>query len=212
MMSKPFFSVIVPAHNAADRIRKGLNSIKRQTFTDYELIIICDDCQDDTAKIALGYADCVRVVDWHSCGKSRNAGLDEAHGQWILFMDDDDWWIGDDAFQIIHDTIIRGGDDFDVLAFGFHFGERGDVFQFFGKHYIAIWNKAWKREFLGRIGARFPDVPHSDDVGFAEFTHPKARFRYLMAVLYDYNYMRPGSITYKLKTGELKRLEDMGLR
>ena len=208
---KPFFSVIVPQHNSAEWMRKGLASIKRQTFKDYELIIICDACEDDTAKIALGYADKLYTVDFHSCGKSRNKGLDEAEGDWILFMDDDDWWKDDDAFLKIHDRIIQE-DDFDVLAFGFRFGDRGDAHQNNGRLYPAIWNKAWKREFIERIGARFPEVPHSDDVGFAEATHPRARFRYLMEVLYYYNFMRPGSITQKLATGELKTLEEMGLR
>jgi hypothetical protein len=76
--------------------------------------------------------------------------------------------------------------------------------------YIAIWNKAWKRSFISNT--RFPEVPHSDDVGFAEQLHPKARFRYIDDDLYYYNYLRPGSITAKLRSGELKTLEQMGLR
>ena len=212
-MSQPFFSVIVPAHNAADRIRRGLSSIKRQTFTDYELIVICDDCQDDTAKIALGYADVVQSVCWHSCGKTRNAGLEAATGKWILFMDDDDWWNDDSAFMMIAHEIKRlekAGEQFDVLAFDFIFGERGYARQNPGRLFIAIWNKAWRMEFIG--DTRFPEVPHSDDVGFAEQTHHRARFRFLNEPLYYYNYMRPGSITQKLQSGELKTLEAMGLR
>ena len=208
-----FFSVIVPAHNAADRIRKGLGSIKRQTFTDYELIVICDDCQDDTAKIALGYADVVRCVDWHSCGKTRNAGLEAATGEWVLFMDDDDWWMDDSAFMMIAQEIKRlekAGDQFDELAFDFIFGSNGYARQIPGRLYIAIWNKAWRREFIG--DTRFPEVPHSDDVGFAEQLHPKARVRFMNEPLYYYNWMRPGSITQQLSTGELKTLEEMGLR
>ena len=56
-MNKPFFSVIVPAHNAAGRIRKLLDSIKMQTFDDYEVIIVCDDCQDNTSDIAAEYLE-----------------------------------------------------------------------------------------------------------------------------------------------------------
>lgn len=212
-MEKPFFSVIVPCHNAAGRMRKGLGSIKRQTFTDYELIIICDDCQDDTAKIALGYGDKVRTVDWHNCGKSRNAGLELAEGKYVLFMDDDDWWTDDSAFMIIAQELKRlerEGEPFDVLAFNFIFGESGLARQYPGHLYIAIWNKAWSREFIGET--RFPEVPHSDDVGFAEQTHHRARFKYLNEALYYYDWMRPGSITQKLHTGELKTLEEMGLR
>ena len=49
----PFFSVIVPAYNSAEYIRKGLDSIKEQAFTDYELIIVCDSCTDNTEEIRL---------------------------------------------------------------------------------------------------------------------------------------------------------------
>ena len=51
-MSNPFFSVIVPMHNSAAFMRRGLDSIREQTFTDYELIIVCDACEDNTADIA----------------------------------------------------------------------------------------------------------------------------------------------------------------
>ena len=208
-MSNPFFSVIVPAHNAACRIRRGLSSIMRQTFADYELIVVCDDCQDDTAAIARAYTKNVYEVSWHNCGKTRNKGLDEATGKWILFMDDDDWLQNEDAFQIIADA-IRKDENFDVLAFGFTFRMNGYSRQFPGHLYIAIWNKAWKRSFIG--DTRFPEVPHSDDVGFAEQLHPRARFRYIDDNLYFYDYLRPGSITAKLRSGELKTLEQMGLR
>ena len=208
-MGEPFFSVIVPAHEAEARIRRGLESIRRQTFEDYELIVICDDCGDSTAAIAREYTDKVFEVGWHNCGKTRNKGLDEATGRWILFMDDDDWWQDDSAFQVIAEGIRHGG-DFDVLAFGFTFGSNGYVMQYPGHLYIAIWNKAWRRGFIG--DTRFPEVPHSDDVGFAEQTHHRARFRYMNENLYYYDYMRPGSITQKLRTGELKTLEQMGLR
>lgn len=103
-----------------------------------------------------------------------------------------------------------GGGDRGRLAFGFTFGSNGYVMQYPGHLYIAIWNKAWRRGFIG--DTRFPEVPHSDDVGFAEQTHHRARFRYMNENLYYYDYMRPGSITQKLHTGELKTLEQMGLR
>lgn len=208
-----FFSVIIPAHNAAGWMRKGLDSIKRQTFTDYELIIVCDDCQDKTAEIAREYTDRVYEVSWHNCGKTRNRGLDEATGKWILFMDDDDWFMDDSAFMVIAQELKRlekEGDQFDVMAFDFIFGSNGYARQYPGHLYIAIWNKAWRREFIGET--RFPEVPHSDDVGFAEQTHDRARFRFMNEALYYYNWMRPGSITQKLHTGELKTLEEMGLR
>lgn len=204
----PFFSVVVPLHNAADRMRKGLDSIKQQTFKDYELILVCDDCQDNTAEIAREYTDKVFEVQWHNCGKTRNKGLDKATGKWVLFMDDDDWWMSNTAFKEIADAIVKNGKDFDVLVFDFIFGNNGwQTHQNPDQIYIAIWNKAWKREFIGEH--RFPPMPHSDDAGFAEEMHPLARFRFHNKPYYYYNFMRPGSISYLLDKGELKHLEDM---
>ena len=89
----PKFSVIMPAHNASEYIRKALDSVRMQTFKDYELIVICDACDDDTADIAREYTDKVIEVGFRNPGPTRSAGLDAATGEWELFMDDDDCWI-----------------------------------------------------------------------------------------------------------------------
>ena len=72
------FSLIIPAHNAAEYIRKGLESVRAQHFTDYELIVVSDACEDDTAEIAREYTDHVIEVDFHDPGLTRSAGLDAA--------------------------------------------------------------------------------------------------------------------------------------
>lgn len=87
------FSIIIPAYNSAGYIRKALDSIQIQSFTDYELIVVCDSCTDDTRAIAEEYGAKVEEVDCHCDGGTRNRGLDIAQGEWILFMDDDDWWL-----------------------------------------------------------------------------------------------------------------------
>ena len=72
--NKPFFSVIIPAHNSQAYIRKGLESIRQQRFTDYELIIVCDACTDDTELVAKAYTDKVIVTEYGLDGMARNAG------------------------------------------------------------------------------------------------------------------------------------------
>ena len=88
-MSKPFFSVIVTEHNSAEWMRKGLDSIADQSFRDYELIVICDRCTDNTAEIAKSYDArvpeiTVLEVDFGRAGLSRNRGLDIARGECVL--------------------------------------------------------------------------------------------------------------------------------
>ena len=200
-MNEPFFSVIVPQHNSSEYMRKGLDWIRNQTFKDYELLIICDACDDKTIGIACEYGDKIFLTDAGRPCAARNKGLDEARGEWILFMDDDDWWLSSDAFRIIADNAGKHGED--VLAFGFYWKDRGVMLPTKEQPFTAVWNKAWKREFVERIGARFPDWEHSDDDGFTKDTLPHAKMWFLNQPLYYYNFMRPGSLTWRMEQGEL---------
>ena len=197
-MSNPFFSVIVPVHNAEQFMRKGLDAIRGQDFTDYELIVVCDSCTDGTEQIAEEYADTLLTVGFGRAGMSRNAGINIATGKWILFADDDDWYLPG-AFRAIHDA-LKDGPPVDLLAYGFEWKGRGLCIQNHGRIYTAVWNKAWRREFIG--SERFPDWIHTDDLGFARKMHPRARFGYLPMILYYYNFLRPGSVSDKIKNGE----------
>ena len=202
-MSNPFFSVIVPCHNSAEFMRKGLDSIVDQDFDDYELLMVCDRCEDDSDTIAMDYVrtnshDRVMLVDYGRAGLSRNAALDVARGEWVLFMDDDDWYLPG-AFQAIHDELTRQT-NIDILAYGFEWKDRGPTLQSKNSIKTAVWNKAWRREFIG--AERFPDWIHTDDLGFARKMHPKARFGFLPMILYYYNFMRPGSVSDRIRDGE----------
>ena len=72
------FSVIVPAHNAEKTLSKCLQSIKEQTFKDYEIIVVCDSCVDDTYEIAKLYTNKVYKCEYRSDGPTRNVGLEHA--------------------------------------------------------------------------------------------------------------------------------------
>ena len=200
-LKRPFFSVIVPEHNSADFMRRGLESIRNQTFKDYELIIVCDSCTDRTAEIAREYTEKVYEISAGRCAAARNTGLDVAEGEWILFMDDDDWWSDEMAFRRIAQRILDERGAFDVLAFGFYWQNIGYRYNSPQRLYTAVWNKAWKKEFIDRIGARFPDWAHSDDEGFSRLTHHRARIRYMDESLYYYNFMREGSLTWQIENG-----------
>ena len=195
---RPFFSVITPQHNSEAFMRKGLDSVRDQRFTDYELIIVCDRCSDNTVQIAEEYSDIVLEADFGMASLSRNAALDVATGEWVLFLDDDDWYLGG-AFEKIAEE-LKMQPDIDILAYGFEWKGRGTALQGAARIYPAIWNKAWKRSFIGE--ERFPPWIHTDDLGFARKMHKKARFGFLYEPLYYYNFMRPGSVSDKIKNGE----------
>lgn len=200
MDNKPFFSVIIPAHNSAEWIRRGLDSIRAQVWTDYELIVVCDACTDNTAEIAREYTDKVIITEFGLDGKARNAGLDAARGQWVLFMDDDDWFLHEYVFQQL--ALMAGKHGEDMLAFSFIWKGRGYTSQE-KNTYIACWCKCWWRGFIGET--RFSDVPFWSDVDFMHAIMAKKPriYRWDMPMYY-YNYLRKGSISWRKQQGEIE--------
>ena len=198
-MSNPFFSVIIPAHNSAGWIRKGLESIRAQSWTNYELIVVCDACTDNTAEIAREYTDKVIVTDFGLDGMARNAGLDAATGDWVLFMDDDDWFLHEYVFHQLALTVGKHGED--VLQFAFIWKGRG--YTGVDRMYVAVWSKCWYREFIGKT--RFSDRPYWSDVDFMKAMMEKEpRIHRWDMPMYYYNYLRAGSISWRQKQGEIE--------
>lgn len=194
----PKFSIIVPAYNSQDWIRHGLSTIAYQSFTDYELIVVCDRCEDGTASVARQYTDLVFHCDFGNDGLTRNVGLDHATGEWILFMDDDDWWLHEFAFRQISDKLDTYMDDpIDVLSFGFIFRHIGYAppIRKTGAIWPNVWSKCWRRDFIG--SERFNNIPMASDLDFTKrlVIQNHAQFVTLDMPLYYYNYMRPGSQT-----------------
>ena len=191
-MSKPFFSVIVPAHNSEAYLPIGLRSIKNQSFTDYELIVVADACTDNTAKIANLYTDKIIETNYGMDGLARNAGIDAADGYWLIFMDDDDWFLHEYVFQQLHDAAIDT--DADMLVFDFIWRGRGYYRNDGNVVNIAVWSKCWRRGIIGNT--RFPAIPFNSDEPFMnEIVAKKPRALFMGVPMYYYNYMRKGSQT-----------------
>lgn len=90
-------SVIIPLYNKAHYIAETLQSVFRQTYTDYEIIVIDDGSMDDSADIVdqmLPLHPSLRLLRQENRGVSatRNRGIQEARGEWIAFLDADDQW------------------------------------------------------------------------------------------------------------------------
>ena len=190
------FSIIIPAYNSAGHIRKALDSIKSQTFTDYEIIVICDSCTDDTEVIAREYGARTEAVSYHADGLTRNRGIELAAGDWLLFMDDDDWWLHEYVLQQLSDKIDERPDA-DIIAFSFIWREIGYMTPTSrgGGNWIACWCKCYRRECIG--SARFSNlVDGAADIQFFEQMFFKGlRVMNWDMPMYYYNYLRPGSIS-----------------
>ena len=93
----PPVSVVIPAYNRAPTIGAAIDSVLRQTFTDFELVVVDDGSTDGTLTAARAIADPrLRVIaapqNMGAAG-ARNLGVAEARGTWIAFQDSDDEWL-----------------------------------------------------------------------------------------------------------------------
>lgn len=117
-MNNPKVSIIVPVYNVEQYLPRCIDSILTQTFTDFELLLIDDGSHDKSGKICDEYAEKdsrIRVFHKENGGVSsaRNIGLYNAQGEWIAFIDSDDWvgdkWLnGFVSSDLSADLIIQG--------------------------------------------------------------------------------------------------------
>lgn len=82
-------SVIVPAHNEEEYLGKTLESVKSQSFRDFEIIVVCNGCSDKSAEIAKRYADKVFNLKEANVSKAKNFGADKAKNGFLVFLDAD---------------------------------------------------------------------------------------------------------------------------
>lgn len=90
------FSVIIPLYNKAPYVRKTVESVLRQTFDDYELIIIDNGSNDGSSEIVASFTDprirIVRLEENVGVSNARNKGVELSTAPYITFLDADDWW------------------------------------------------------------------------------------------------------------------------
>jgi glycosyltransferase involved in cell wall biosynthesis len=93
----PLVSVVLPTYNRAHTLERAVFSVLRQSFQDFELIIV-DDGSTDGSKVFLdtfSRLECVQVIQMahRGCGAARNRGIEAAIGRYIAFQDSDDEWL-----------------------------------------------------------------------------------------------------------------------
>ena len=161
-MCKDLVSVIVPAYNSENTIKRAIDSIRRQTYPFWELIIVDDGSTDNTTSIVQKYikidSKIKLIINNHSgAAKARNTGLDVAKGTYISFLDSDDWLdtnffatglkkLNEEKADVaIYDLVRVGGDEIYRQKVG------TGIFN----SYTGSCNKLYKKELWEDI--RFPE-------------------------------------------------------
>ena len=186
----------MPSYGVDAYIRDAIEDVLHQSYRRWELIIVDDASPDRTGAIAEEYAandTRIRVLHQQKnmgVSKARNRGMDEARGEYILFLDPDDRY-SSELLMRIYEKLVD--ERVDVVVYGHtedYYDEDGNLSysrEFFlptqyiaDKHVIRHlvmdlegltmygypWNKAFSLEHLRKQGSTFPDIEHIEDILF----------------------------------------------
>lgn len=224
-MKKNLISIIVPIYNVEKYLNKCVDSIINQTYKNIEIILIDDGSPDNCGKICDEYAkkdSRIQVIHKENGGLSdaRNAGLNIASGEYIGFIDSDDY-IAPNMYEKLHNKIVSDKSDMAVCALS-HTDENGNpvrktlnknyyVNQLYNaeqfitqlRHCVTAVNKLYKSALWDNI--RFPiGKIHEDEFVFHKITEKCSYISYIMDELYFY-IQHDNSIT--TKPFNIKRLD-----
>lgn len=212
-MSRPTISVIIPIYKVEPYLRQCLDSVVGQTYQELEIILVDDGSPDGCPAICDEYArqdSRIRVIHQENGGVSaaRNAGLDAATGDWIGWVDPDDW-IEADMYAYLLENALTYGADIVVCGRVERYPDRDVVWAW---EKVEVWDqeqavsrlledkalgnylpeKLWRRELFE--GIRFPVGEIFEDIRTVCHLFLKARrFVALPEVKYNYR-QRPDSI------------------
>jgi hypothetical protein len=111
----PAVSIIIATFNRAPALRMALETVRRQTFTDWEALVIGDGCTDGSGEIVAGMGD--SRFHWHNLPRNsgsqavpNNFGLELARGEWIAYLGHDDLWFPWHLQALVESIVEQGGD------------------------------------------------------------------------------------------------------
>lgn len=161
------FSVVIPCYHSEEFIGKAIKSVQEQSFTDYELLVMCEKDDEKSIKAVRECGVEPYIDDYGSSGAARNAGISLAKGQYILFLDSDDWYLHSECFAMLNQFTRLA---VDILSFAFIFGKYGytSTCGNNGGMYPNVWSRVWRKAFLDNKDIRFPNTSRDEDVVFCQ--------------------------------------------
>ena len=215
-MNTPKVSVIVPVYNACNHLSHCIDSILSQIDIDFELLLINDGSKDGSDKICNEYAmkdSRIRVFHKENGGVSsaRNLGIENADGEWIIFIDSDDW-ISEDMLKDMYDKAISEDADLVYSDLRMFFKENTEVLHIakYDSNKVNMLNNFIKSTFgtvVGMLAKRslyeFNQVRFPVGVKFCEDFYVAVRLMlyskkicYIPTIYYCYNRQNEASASY----------------
>ena len=216
-MEKIKVSVIIPVYNTENYLRACLDSVVNQTLRDIEIICVNDGSTDNSLSILKEYAQKdsrIVLINQKNAGVSaaRNNAIAVAKGEYLAFLDSDDWF-EPDAMEVAYSKISQDKTDVVVFAWKIYYENKfcnevntGIIEKFlnstnslddFIKLSALVWDKLFKTEFIRKHNILFPDgITVTEDGIFCNLVQfSGAKYSYLNKCLANHNDLRPKSAT-----------------
>ena len=219
-MTTPLISVIVPVYRVEEYLERCVKSILSQTYENLEVILVDDGSPDQCPAICDACAEKdarVKVIHQENKGLSgaRNAGIDVASGEYLAFVDSDDYvspHFIEELYQLLQDTgcaigqcrfsYVKGDGlvEESDSAFCIYRGE-SLMEQLYGPEekatcFVVAWNKLYRAELFNETGIRYPEGRiHEDEATTYRLFHEAKKLAFLDRALYGYYTENGGSIT-----------------
>ena len=188
-------SVLIPVYNTEKYLKKCLDSVINQTLKDIEIIIVNDGSKDNSQAIIEEYAckdERIKYFDQENkgLGATRNKGLEMAKGQYIVFLDSDDW-VELDCYEEMYNNAIEKNSDLVIVDYYIDNEEKSFIYKNKyqtnqKKEYLKdvllrnvpgfSWNKLYKKEIIDKNKMKFPIRGELENIEDQYFT---TRFVYL---------------------------------
>ena len=208
-------SVIIPVYKVEKYLCRCVDSVLEQTYTNMEIILVDDGSPDNCPVMCDEYArqdSRVKVIHQENSGLSgaRNAGIDMAQGQWLAFVDSDDY-LAEDFLSRLYEACVSTGSDMSVCRWEYVRGETipehgtGETRVYTGRemlanlyvpdgaYFVVAWNKLYRKELFEDI--RYPlGRIHEDEATTYRIYDKVKKAAYVDRSLYGY-FVTPVSIT-----------------
>lgn len=189
-VQNPKISVIIPAYNSEEYIVKCLDSLIKQTLKDIEIIVVNDGSTDNTYSIISTLANCdfrIKIINQENQkqGTARNRGIEISKGEYIAFVDSDDY-VENDYLEKLYDTAQKYDADivttnllkhkkfynkYNVFYKKFKeaviLKDRINICKDKSKNFFYVINKLYKKSFIDENNFSFPENCYYEDVIFS---------------------------------------------
>ncbi|MDG6897969.1 hypothetical protein A6A19_08275 [Actinobacillus delphinicola] len=232
-MVTPLFSIIIPVYKVENYLEICIESILRQDFSNYEIILVDDGSPDKCPAICDKYSSNyshIKVIHKENGGLSdaRNIGIKNSIGKYIIFLDSDDYWDGsNNLLKKLEKIIVEFNPD--VIIHGYcnaykdkkeriffpeeKYGNLISDLDFLIKNNIyntIAWNKIIRRDLIIKNNIEFPKGKLHEDCSWCFDIIPYIKnYYYFSDTFYQYRLDREGSITNVIKTRNINDLIDI---